>query len=43
MECCKYNFNDDHLGNIGVKDGKLVCIDFDEEETQQDVCLECIY
>lgn len=42
-ECCNYDFDDDHLGNIGVKDGKLVCIDFDEESTQVDIKLECNY
>lgn len=32
-EKCNYDFYDCHLGNIGVKDGQLVCIDFDTEDS----------
>lgn len=27
----EFNFSDSHMGNIGRKNGKLVCIDFDNE------------
>jgi len=27
---CDYSFTDNHIGNIGIKDGKIVCIDFDK-------------
>lgn len=33
-EFCDYDFHDDHLGNLGIKDQKLVCIDFDEDDTE---------
>ena len=29
MHYTGFNFSDNHYANIGVKDGKLVCIDFD--------------
>ena len=27
-KCCGFYFGDDHAGNLGIKNGKLVCIDF---------------
>lgn len=30
-------FRDDHHGNIGIKNGKFVCIDFDSIETLQNI------
>jgi len=29
MEKIEFDFYDDHWGNMGIKDGKLVCIDFE--------------
>jgi hypothetical protein len=31
-DLCDYCFGDSHLGNLGVKNGKLICIDFDDED-----------
>jgi hypothetical protein len=33
-EKCDYDFYDNHIGNIGVKNGKLVCIDFDTDYSE---------
>lgn len=32
-----FDFSDDHSGNIGIKDGKLVCIDFDSVEVLNEI------
>lgn len=33
-EMIGFNFTDYHYGNLGVKNGKLICIDFDDFNTQ---------
>lgn len=44
-KCCHFNFCDDHMGNVGVKDGRIVCIDFDnlEEEDDRSVGYDPVY
>lgn len=32
-----FNFSDSHSGNIGIKKGKFVCIDFDSQEVLDDI------
>ena len=38
LKKCGFIFEDNHLGNIGVKNGKIICIDFDEPDN----CYRCL-